>query len=352
VKLRTLIALLLFITTPTSPDSVRADQWMLTALNVSAAHETSSGVGVNVALIDTGVDADHVDLRGRIYGQQDVTGTGLRDSTGHGSLMAGLIAGEGHGDGHAMGVLGIAPASRILSIKTAASSGSGALAMDRAVALAAVSGVRVICIAQSGPSDIPTLHEAVADAERADIVVVAAVGNRPEAEHVNFPAAYPGVIAAAGTDQHGNHAAISVTGPEVVLAAPAVDVVSTLNNGGYGTGDGTSASAAIIAGAAALVRSRFPHLSAAEVVHRLEATATDKGPPGRDDEYGFGIVNLIGALTANVPPLSPDADLTPSPSPTSVGASAGHHHTTSPLIFVAIGVLLIGGLFLTLRIKK
>ena len=188
--------------------------------------------------------------------------------------------------------------------------------------------------------------------EGADIVIVAAAGNRPADTKVGYPAAYPGVIAAAGTDEHGNHAAVSVAGPQVVLSAPATNIVSTLNNGGYGIGTGTSNSAAIIAGAAALVRSRFPHLSAAEVVHRLEATATDKGPPGRDDEYGYGIVNLVGALTANVPPLSPSADLTPSPSPSSGGASAGHHHTTSPLIFVAIGVLVIGGLLLTLRLKK
>jgi subtilisin family serine protease len=325
---------------------------MLSALRVSAANTISTGSNVAVAVIDTGVDESHIDLRGRVIGEVDLTSSGPEDESGHGTLMAGVLAGIGHGPSHARGVRGIAPDVTVLSIKATVTDAFGTPTLVEAIETAIAHHVAVICLALGGTGSSDRLEKAVSDAIKANVVVVAATGNKPEANSVTFPAAYPGVIAAAGTDEHGNHAAVSVTGPQVVLSAPATNIVSTLNDGGYGIGTGTSNSAAIIAGAAALVRSRFPHLSAAEVVHRLEATATDKGPPGRDDEYGFGIVNLIGALTANVPPLSPDADLTPSPSPTSVGASAGHHHTTSPLIFVAIGVLLIGGLFLTLRIKK
>jgi subtilisin family serine protease len=105
-------------------------------------------------------------------------------------------------------------------------------------------------------------------------------------------------------DEKGNHASFSVTGQEVMLAAPAVNVVTTGLNQGYSVASGTSDSTAIAAGAAALVRARYPNLSATEVIHRLTATATDKGPPGRDDEYGHGIVNLVAALTADVPPLT------------------------------------------------
>ena len=110
-------------------------------------------------------------------------------------------------------------------------------------------------------------------------MIVAAAGNLPDVESVGFPAAYAGVVAAAGTDEHGNHAAISVTGPQVVLSAPATNIYSDGLDHGYVTGSGTSNSTAIIAGAAALVRSRFPKLSAVEVIHRLTATAIDKGPP-------------------------------------------------------------------------
>jgi subtilisin family serine protease len=138
------------------------------------------------------------------------------------------------------------------------------------------------------------------------------VGNRPDVNGVRYPAAYPGVIAAAGVDRKGNHAELSVNGPEVVLAAPAVEITSTGRNGRYRVGTGTSDATAIIAGAAALVRAKYPSLSAAEVVHRLTATADDRGPPGRDEQYGFGVLNLVRALTADVPPLSP----TPSAPPT------------------------------------
>lgn len=159
---------------------------------------------------------------------------------------------------------------------------------------------------------------------KADVVVVAAAGNRPEATRVEWPAAYPGVIAAAGVDRDGNHAEVSVTGPEVVLAAPAVDIVSTnkLGETRYSTGTGTSSATAIIAGAAALVRAKYPDLSAAEVVHRLTATAVDKGPPGRDELYGYGVLDLVAALTADVPPM---------PSPTAASQTTGPNLALPPI---------------------
>lgn len=87
------------------------------------------------------------------------------------------------------------------------------------------------------------------------------------------------------------------------VVAPAVDIYSTSYGGKYSKGTGTSSATAIVAGAAALIRSKYPDLPAAEVAHRLTATAVDKGPPGRDDEYGYGVIDLVAALTADVPPL-------------------------------------------------
>lgn len=112
-------------------------------------------------------------------------------------------------------------------------------------------------------------------------------------------------------------AAVSVTGPEIDVAAPAVDIYSTSIDGKYSKGLGTSGATAIVAGAVALIRSKYPDLPASEVVHRLTATAVDKGPPGRDDEYGYGVIDLVAALTADVPPLPPDwATATPPPNST------------------------------------
>lgn len=87
------------------------------------------------------------------------------------------------------------------------------------------------------------------------------------------------------------------------MVAPAVDIYSTSIDSKYRKGTGTSGATAIVAGAAALIRSKYPYLPASEVAHRLTATAVDKGPPGRDDEYGYGVVDLVAALTADVPPL-------------------------------------------------
>jgi subtilisin family serine protease len=214
----------------------------------------------------------------------------------------------------------------------------------------------VLCIASAESSD-SSLAAAVSRAINADIVVVAGAGNRPKDSDVGFPAAYPGVIAVAGIDRNGEHADVSVTGPEIVLAAPAVDIMTTYlrdsTHSGYITGDGTSAATAIIAGAAALVRSKYPDLSAAEVVHRLTATADDKGPPGRDHEYGYGVVNLVKALTADVPPLqptvtssSPNATAAASPS---VGGTTGGSRSALLIGLAVIGILIALGGYLVWR---
>jgi subtilisin family serine protease len=169
----------------------------------------------------------------------------------------------------------------------------------------------VLCLAFGNGERETKLEQAVARAIGRDVVVVAGVGNVPISSEVAFPAAYRGVVAAAGVDRSGDHAAVSVVGSEAVLAAPAVSILSTAPDGRYRVGTGTSDATAIIAGAAALVRSKFPKMPAVEVVHRLTATAIDKGTPGRDSLYGYGIVNLVGALTADVPPLSSSASASP-----------------------------------------
>jgi subtilisin family serine protease len=231
---------------------------------------------------------------------------------------------------------------RILPVRSARLINDLGAKDDAGISWAAKHGAKVICLAASVQAS-PPLRRSVLEALAANVVVVSAAGNRPDVTSVSFPAAYPGVVAAAGVDRNGNHAEISVTGPEVVLAAPAVDVVSTNAGGGYRTGTGTSDATAIIAGAAALVRAKFPKLSAEEVVHRLTATAIDKGPPGRDDEYGYGIVDLVGALTKDVPPLDSG-----SPSPASGATSQAQGggkppaHVPPVIVFVLLGLLVAG----------
>ena len=286
-------------------DGIRDSQWHLRFLNIDAAHLLAEGAGVTVAVIDTGVDR-HPDLDGSVLigtvTDPRGSGDGTRDVVGHGTGMAGLIAAHGHGPGE--GVLGIAPRAQILPITDNATlaQGNGSYTAD-AVNWAIAHGADVINISSSG-GHVPALKEAIDAAIAADIVVVAGVGNQPAQRVVGFPAYYPGVVAVGSVDRHGEIAQLSVSGKEVVIAAPGVDIMTTRLDGKYGTGSGTSDSTAIVAGAIALIRSRFPNLPASEVVRRLTATAIDKGAPGRDEQYGYGVLNLMGALTADVPSLS------------------------------------------------
>lgn len=145
------------------------------------------------------------------------------------------------------------------------------------------------------------LRQEVEAALAAGVVVVASAGNYPHSQKVPYPAAIEGVVAVAGVGKDGKRSDISVSGPEVVIAAPSDDISSTGLGGRYTVSSGTSDATAIVAGAVALVRSRFPDLKGPEVVRRLTATAIDKGAPGRDPEYGYGVLNLVGALTADLP---------------------------------------------------
>ena len=342
---------LLLAPVPANADAIRDREWIVSALHLAKAHQYSLGSGVIVAVVDSGVDPTHADLAGNVLTGADVSssgavsGNGHQDSLGHGTGIAGIVAGHGHGPGHADGVLGIAPKAKILPVKDGESFGVG---IAPAIRWAIGHKAKVICIAQSDllSGSPPDLEQAVEAAEKADIVVVAGAGNEPMSTSVAYPAAYPGVVAAAGTDEHGEHAAVSVTGPQLVLAAPATDIVQPYPKHKYSVGTGTSLSTAIIAGAAALIRSRFPKLSATEVVHRLTATATDKGAPGRDDEYGYGLINIVAALTANVPPAAgaspsapttttPPAAVTTTPAGSPTSAVAAQSSTGTPIGIIA-----------------
>ncbi|MCZ7473213.1 S8 family serine peptidase [Micromonospora sp. WMMC273] len=263
----------------------------------------SRGAGILVAVPDTGVDP-HPDLsRNLLEGKNVLTGTGdgLHDANSHGTAMAGLIA--AHGSDGEIGALGIAPEAKILPIISSGSDNYGEVdKLAEAIDFAVTQHVGVISISSAGVTS-EKLTRSVKNALAADIVVIAGVGNLPEAATIGYPAAEEGVIAVSGTDQAGNHASIAVTGSKVDVAAPAVDIYSTSYDGKYSKGTGTSSATAIVAGAAALIRSKYPNLPAQEVAHRLTATAVDKGPPGRDDQYGYGVIDLVAALTADVPPL-------------------------------------------------
>ncbi|MEU8130206.1 S8 family serine peptidase [Micromonospora sp. NPDC049049] len=327
---------------------IRADQWHLSALNSGEANKISQGEGVTVAVPDTGV-YPHPDLRGNLLRGTDLTNggesnDGQGDRNSHGTGMAGLIA--AHGQQGNQGARGIAPKAKVLPIiSSTVDNQSSPDNLGRAIEYAVSSGADIISISSAGGSS-PALRRAIRGAIVANVVVVAAAGNRPADTEVGYPASEDGVLAVGGVDKSGTHAAVSVTGPEIDVVAPAVDIYSTSIDGKYRKGTGTSDATAIVAGAAALIRSKYPYLPAREVAHRLTATAVDKGPPGRDDEYGYGVIDLVAALTADVPPLGFESVSAPAgagPTTTAGAQPGGESDSATARGLVTLGVLVAAG---------
>ncbi|MDX2818139.1 type VII secretion-associated serine protease mycosin [Streptomyces sp. NPDC006207] len=309
-------ALALMPVVPAHADAVRDADWALDALHAQEAWQRTKGAGVTVAVLDTGVDGTHPDLTGQVLKGKDMVGFGARrgDSAWarHGTGMAGIIAGHGHGPGGSDGVLGIAPEARILPVrviledkdpqrKKARTTRGSALADG--IRWAADHGADVINLSLG--DDSRTAHpeaqedDAIQYALRKGVVVVASSGNGGEqGNRASYPAAYPGVIAVAAVDRYGSRAAFSTRRWYATVAAPGVDVVIADPNRRYYEGWGTSTASAYVSGTAALVRSAYPRLSPAQVKRLLEESARNTPAEGRDDAVGYGLVDPAAALKA------------------------------------------------------
>ncbi|TWH68078.1 type VII secretion-associated serine protease mycosin [Micromonospora olivasterospora] len=260
-----------------------------------------------MAVIDSGVSATHPLLRGQVRPGADFNNLerheGQCDNAGHGTIVAGIIAGR---EGTGTTFTGIAPAARILPVrvlpdtKTRTDEGLPAQ-IAQAIRWAVDHGADVINLSLV-TLPRPELEAAIQYALDEDVVVVAAAGNRQEQQQnlPAYPAAYPGVIAVAGVNEQGEHVDSSVVGDYVDIAAPGLNIVGPAPRGpGYRAEPqgGTSFAAAYVSGAAALVRAAYPDLSPAQVAQRLTGTA-DNPPDGRNAELGYGVVNPYRAVTS------------------------------------------------------
>ena len=262
----------------------------------------SSG-GPLVGIVDSGIDAGHEDLRGKVVACATahdgvVTDGACADDNDHGTHVAGTIGAIAD---NGVGIAGVAFASPLAICKAMGGDGSGTLAdVAGCITWAHAKGAKVISMSLGGGAS-ETLHDAVAAAwnggHRGGSLLVAAAGNDGNTT-TEYPAGYSEVVSVAAVDDAGAHAGFSNVNADVELAAPGVDVLSTRRGGGYVRFSGTSMATPHVAGVAALALQRHRTLSAGGLRKRLDRAVRDLGAPGRDAEYGFGLVDAAAAGAA------------------------------------------------------
>lgn len=338
---------------------IREREYWLEDYGITEAWEDTKGAGVTVAVIDSGVDGSHPDLEGVVTGGTDVSGAGAPDGQRgigevpeHGTLVASLIAGRGHepeepepspsaspsataspspsksaeaskeaeesavqaaGRGPD-GVVGVAPESELLAVslwiggETTGANPAGVSIDDQipnAVRWAVDNGASVInmSLGSTSPTWPESWDEAFLYAEQNDVVIVAAAGNRAGGSvQVGAPATMPGVLAVGGLDAEGVASRESSSeGISIGIAAPAENLVGALPGGLYASKwSGTSGAAPLVSGVAALIRAKYPDLTAPQVINRIIMTARDAGIPGKDTIYGHGILDAAAAVNADL----------------------------------------------------
>jgi subtilisin family serine protease len=277
--------------------------WGITAIKADQVQPTNSGVGVKVAVIDTGIDLTHSDLK--VAGNVSFIGTATgNDDNGHGTHVAGTIAALKN----SVGVVGVAPGVQLFALKALDSAGFGYLSnVVAAIQWAIDNHMNVINMSLGCNTDAPILHQICDQAYKAGIVVVAAAGNDGYylnylTNTVQYPAAYDSVIAVGATDVYNSRAAFSSFGPGLELMAPGLGIRSTYKGNRYADASGTSMAAPHVSGAAALLFANgvadHNHNGFVndEIRSILDKSATDLGDPGRDNRFGFGLVNVLQAI--------------------------------------------------------
>jgi type VII secretion-associated serine protease mycosin len=288
----------------------------LAAIDVPAAWQVTRGRGVIVGVLDTGVDSRVPDLRGSVITGPDFTRganpPGYRPPHWHGTFIASLIAGHGSGPGLASGVIGVAPAARILSVRVILddnepgfpiynANGHYEDAIASGIRYAVRRGAGVLNMSLGSASAAPQVREAIGYAISRGVVVVASAGNDgagPGRSQFSYPASYTGVISVGALDADHQRAPFSDRNASVVLCAPGVDVVGAAPGGGYQAVNGTSPASAFVAGVAALIRSRYPRLGPALVRQALISSARYRPAGGYSPGVGFGEVDAAAALRA------------------------------------------------------
>ncbi|MEV8630236.1 S8 family serine peptidase [Streptosporangium sp. NPDC051023] len=300
-------------------DDVRGSQrQVLRTLDLPGAWRVSRGRNVVVAVLDSGVDSHHRDLVGSVTEGRDFTAganpPGVAPPRLHGTYMASLIAGHGHGPGGASGVIGVAPKAKILSVRVILEDEEPGFrefntaerfenVVARGIRYAVDHGADVINMSISKELATKEERAAIRYAISKGVVLVAAAGNEGAGKPgstgyapYSYPAAFPGVVSVAAADRRLRRASFSNWNPSVLVAAPGVDILGAGPGDEYWVGRGTSQATALVSGVAALIKAKYPKMSPALVVQALTAGATGRPSGGYDTGMGFGVVNASGAL--------------------------------------------------------
>lgn len=362
-------------------DQIRSREWHLKAMRTQNAWKYSRGRGVTIAVLDTGIDQNHPDLVGHVNNGPDLTGGVRRPGSRywglHGTSMASIISGHGHGPGLSQGMMGVAPLSHVLSVRVTLENDDplrrdngqqGGAADHDAVAqgirYAVDHGAGIINMSLGGGRQFyngtKSQESAIKYALSKGVVLIASAGNDGStANRKNFPAAYPGVIAVGALDRRLRLWKDSNRRSHAAVCAPGVDIVSADASNGYVVGTGTSASSAMVAGVAALVRARYPKLTPAEVRQALVqgSPARSGRPTGSPNCRGTvdALRTLIVAHHINKTSSGPVQNQPPPPSPAPAPAAeapAEESGVLFPIVLVGGGLLIVLGLVLGWRQRR
>ncbi|MCL3817768.1 S8 family serine peptidase [Aeromicrobium wangtongii] len=292
-----------------SNDTLRKRQWALNRLDVEKVWRKSSGKRAVVAVIDTGVWANHPDLKGRVLKGRDFieNDRSAGDRNGHGTHVAGIIAAKAN---NKRGIAGVAPSTKILPVRVLNAAGAGNTAtVARGIVYAVNKKADVINLSLAGVQSDAQLQAAIRYAQSRNVVVVAAAGNRGCGAPASYPAAYPGVIGVGAIHRNGGVDRYSNCGSYVDLVAPGTSIRSTVirhpslglpcqYGKDYCMMSGTSMAAPHVAAAAAILKSRTKRGMGPNKIRRLLLTkADDIVTPGYDTTSGFGVLNIKRSLS-------------------------------------------------------
>lgn len=281
-------------------DAYFSGQWGLSKILAPQAWDLEFGQTspVVVAVVDSGVDLDHPDLRNKLMGGYDFVNNDSvpEDNVGHGTQMAGIIAAQTQ---NGIGIAGTSWLSIIMPVRVRDRLGGGThRQMYEGFVYAVNHGARIINYSASGAHS--NLKRAAVDYATSQGVLVMAPSGNDNLGTPQYPAAYDSVIAVGSTNINDERESTSNYGSYLDLAAPGVDILSTYAGGGYSYSTGTSGSAAFVSGLAALIWSRNPNLSPGQVRQLIEHYADDLGPVGVDQFFGHGRINAFRSV-ANTP---------------------------------------------------